>query len=760
MYNVEEFAVKIKEKYPAYKDMDNLELTNKIIEKYPAYKEQVNFEEEPSALKAALPFSPQVQEAGADIGDRLSGAFKGIKEAGAGIQERTRALKEADKTIGEGRLIEQGAIAIGGAGSLISGAIGGFFSPEFEKLATTIVENTPETVKVKVAEGLKKVDDELNKLEPEARAAVENSLFGIGGIFELVGGSLTTKLGTGVVKGIKKAGDIVKEGVDIASDISIKAKAIADDFVKARQVKQDVKLVNNVSEGIDDILGERALVRAEKSNQFKNSDIRSQLKDPEVFAGLKVEDTKVNPDDAIALLHDRVDSAMNTKRAAIEVADQRLPKVKKEEVRVKALESLDEMNLSDKGVLDITKQIDAELDAMPDEFLISQLDNARAKFRNAAVDAKGVQKQGSHYTALENGTRDLVFDKMDNIPGADGGFPNLNKYIKDTINTMTFLDKNLRGKTVKGGRLTKLFAQNLGAIAGSGGGALGSITGGLAAGAIQDILSNKALGNTIKKKMLLNFTDNTPEAIKQVDDMLKDLGDIKELPAPTTEFRSQIRDPRVIPLAKEAPSTIEAREMQRLSKQVPKFGKGSKSAAGQTTGAIGDVKPKNTKLIEEAKKFDTAEEFIKKEAVRKQLIQDGTKINADDTVTLYHATTKEIVDKINNEGLIKGGATATGCMTGLDLKPSAFFGTEKQWVHDTWGGKLGNIVEVKVPLQHIRKPSQNKLEVYFEGGLKRKGDKWEPVEKVRDTFYNKVAEELLIDKQQLTDIFNKAKSSN
>lgn len=39
-----EFAAKIKEKYPQYKDVDDLTLAQKVIEKYPQYKEQVTFE--------------------------------------------------------------------------------------------------------------------------------------------------------------------------------------------------------------------------------------------------------------------------------------------------------------------------------------------------------------------------------------------------------------------------------------------------------------------------------------------------------------------------------------------------------------------------------------------------------------------------------------------------------------------------------------------------------------------------------------------
>jgi translation elongation factor EF-1beta len=37
----EQFAEKIKSKYPEYKDVDNNELVDRIIKKYPDYKDQV-----------------------------------------------------------------------------------------------------------------------------------------------------------------------------------------------------------------------------------------------------------------------------------------------------------------------------------------------------------------------------------------------------------------------------------------------------------------------------------------------------------------------------------------------------------------------------------------------------------------------------------------------------------------------------------------------------------------------------------------------
>ena len=56
MISVNEFSKKIKTKYPEYKDIDDLELTNKIIEKYPEYKEEVDLSQ-----FQAQPIQPQEQ---------------------------------------------------------------------------------------------------------------------------------------------------------------------------------------------------------------------------------------------------------------------------------------------------------------------------------------------------------------------------------------------------------------------------------------------------------------------------------------------------------------------------------------------------------------------------------------------------------------------------------------------------------------------------------------------------------------------------
>jgi hypothetical protein len=71
LLTVDEFATKIKEKYPEYKDVDNLTLANKIVEKYPEYKSKVSFEGTPEVKKKDSTQPVQTQEAPTQEGPLL-----------------------------------------------------------------------------------------------------------------------------------------------------------------------------------------------------------------------------------------------------------------------------------------------------------------------------------------------------------------------------------------------------------------------------------------------------------------------------------------------------------------------------------------------------------------------------------------------------------------------------------------------------------------------------------------------------------------
>jgi len=163
-------------------------------------------------------------------------------------------------------------------------------------------------------------------------------------------------------------------------------------------------------------------------------------------------------------------------------------------------------------------------------------------------------------------------------------------------------------------------------------------------------------------------------------------------------------------------------------------------------------------LISEAKMYKSAAEFVEAKAIKAKLIESGIKVNADNTVTLYHATSRNLAKKITKEGLFKGGATAPGGMTGLQLEPSVFFGTNKKWTKETWGVS-GEVLEVRVPVQFIRQPAENTLEVYFEGGLKKGADGiWRPTQAVRSTFYDKIAKIEMGNEEELASAWKSATS--
>ncbi|GAG62407.1 unnamed protein product, partial [marine sediment metagenome] len=106
-----------------------------------------------------------------------------------------------------------------------------------------------------------------------------------------------------------------------------------------------------------------------------------------------------------------------------------------------------------------------------------------------------------------------------------------------------------------------------------------------------------------------------------------------------------------------------------------------------------------SELMEEARRYDSPEDFASAYSVKQNLSNYDVPINEDGTVTLYHTTSPEIITKIKEEGVFQGSNAPTGGMTGLALDPSAFFGWDKEWVGNTWGS-VDNIIEIKVPHQY------------------------------------------------------------
>ncbi|NCC99850.1 MAG: hypothetical protein EOL95_09170, partial [Bacteroidia bacterium] len=93
----EEFAKKIKAKYPAYNDMDDLELARKTLAKYPVYRETLNVEPEDSNLKKWNDYFFKNKGKDTEITQK-NPSIVNMPEQNAGIQVNTAPINSAINT--------------------------------------------------------------------------------------------------------------------------------------------------------------------------------------------------------------------------------------------------------------------------------------------------------------------------------------------------------------------------------------------------------------------------------------------------------------------------------------------------------------------------------------------------------------------------------------------------------------------------------------------------------------------------------------
>lgn len=273
----------------------------------------------------------------------------------------------------------------------------------------------------------------------------------------------------------------------------------------------------------------RAMTNATSLVRQKNVPIDEILADPEVFRGLKVENNKIEPDDALAVLDERIDAMMGAKGKLLKEFDRTSMQIPREEVRKRAKAAVTKLSPADEKIL--MDSIDAQIDALPESMTLSQLDDFRARFRASARNARGLQKSDNEYAALENAARDTLFDATDNMPfDTNKEFPALNTEIKNLIVTRDFIDKTLRGRNAPGaGWAREALARLLGGMAGGAShGPIGVILGSEAGRAIANVIANKNLGNSIKMKLIKEMTDE-PEVLKAAKELLEKAQDYNPL---------------------------------------------------------------------------------------------------------------------------------------------------------------------------------------------------------------------------------------
>lgn len=407
-------------------------------------------------------------------------------------------------------------------------------------------------------------------------AALEGGL--TAGASGFVGGT-----GIGLQEGKDIVGSLEKGVVEgaIAAPLGVALGGVAGGLVRAPKLatksgRQQVALQSakeQFSKDLDEVLSTKSLSKATSELEKANVPIREILNDLEIAQGIKVSNKAINVDDAVAVTQKNLDLAQNAKAKLLPEIDKFAPRVSKEEIRSEAIKDIigKETNLDEKNLI---ARINAQIDAMDDNLSLSQIDAERRRFYNSGRTAKGEQRGDSEYAAIENALRKVLFDKTDNLPqGIDttGEIKGLNTYIRQQLKAQQFLDKNLRGQTVKGGKLGEYFARGIGAVAGSQGGILGSLAGSEIAGYVSNVLTNNKLGSSVKMRLISNIAEETgdPTIIKAADDLIKrlKLKPTLQLPAPSSGFKSVMPSKGTINLGAQTIDELPAQKINRTQSE-------------------------------------------------------------------------------------------------------------------------------------------------------------------------------------------------
>ena len=316
-------------------------------------------------------------------------------------------------------------------------------------------------------------------------------------------------------------------------------------------------------EAVDEFLGSKQSLQNEVNRLgAQRVDIPGIVAQDDVFNAIRVKDGKLDTDGAVEVVRESTDALLDIKGQLLPRVDNLATRITREELRERALGSIDDVLPEQRR--GIERRLNRQIDALGDDFTISDVDRIRARARRSARTAKGDAKSNSEFVALEKAARDIVFEKTDNLPiDADGVFAQLNDRIRQLISAEEFLSKKLNGQIVKGGRLGRMLGRVVGAVAGAKGGPLGALLGGQLGDQVSKILIDSTLSNSIKFKIIRQLTKGHPKQDAVLEAARKFLKDVENfdqfrlpaLPAPAMRMppRRGTSGVEVIPAGKGVP---------------------------------------------------------------------------------------------------------------------------------------------------------------------------------------------------------------
>lgn len=458
----------------------------------------------------------------------LSQTWQGVKGAFGSFMQSGREAKAASdagqQSQATGILQTAGSLAgavSSGIGEVVKGGIK-LALPQSGEQAT---KEAVGSVASKVMPIVEKtgVTDWYKSLDANSKRSVD-ALIGTASLGLDIAGFGVAKKASSAVKGA--TAEVVERGAKTTSRL-FPSQSPVDMNVLRGEV--DRRILSSINDDVDELVKQtRGVEGKTKLMERRNTDVAEILKDRDIFRGLKVEAGKINPDEAIATVKKRKDILMDAKSRMLPSINRFVPATTRDEVYDIASRAI-KGKVPPADEASVLARLQRQTNAMPESVSAVELDALRAQFRKAARDARGLQKPGDHYGALENATRDLLFSKIDELPvSSRSEWAQLNNHIKNLINTEEYLDKTIRGQIVKGRRLGGYTAKLLGAIAGSNGGVFGTIAGMELGGMIQSIVMNNTLGSALKLKLLRNI-DAPQEAIQLAEQMIRNAQDMRPM---------------------------------------------------------------------------------------------------------------------------------------------------------------------------------------------------------------------------------------
>lgn len=545
----QQFAQQIKQKYPQYKDVDDIQLADRILEKYPIYKYTSSISDSSLPAKQSQSRFSDLGQDIAQTGQNLAGTFGRTNQKMQDITQAERGGQNVVRSFGQ----RVGAVAGGissAIGDVFTGGVKALLSPKEEEQAKQVLTTaiTPIIQSKQFQTGIQRYE-RLKQEDP----ALARDLEGIFNVGMLASDVLTSGAGSRGVnlatRGANRAIDAVETGVaatgrgarrvgfelegaltgtsqetlEQAFQASMKGGKDLDQFTQAlRGQVTPENLVDNVRESINKVQSANSAEYAQRlapiiSESVDTSNIVSKVQ------------SKLN------------DFGVKVKKDGLDFSESRFRTVPAAQTKIQ--QAFDEViQLGDNATLsqvDITRQALRELTLVGDDASArsanSLIQEAISSVRDAGKQIKGyetlLKNFGENAEFLDEITRSLASGDRATI---DTAYRRLATSLKTNnerrMNLIKELDEATDGAilaNISGQQLSELLPRGLFKYIGAGLAGAGLATGGVAVGIIPTLVlaSPRVVGEFIralglgasKTKTIIDAIDAARKTLNKLD---------------------------------------------------------------------------------------------------------------------------------------------------------------------------------------------------------------------------------------------------